>query len=161
MKKYVPSSPINWSKMSPNEVAAALRNIPRRVAYAWRLTSKGDWVRDDADEYGVAMAASVYKNDDGTWRGPPIQTIKKDPRGSESWDTLPSHPYATAEAAKLDYDLWLKRNGWLIDDTDDGSCGGPQIDNWKVIVVDGQTIQVTQYSWDDGTRVWFEIRAGS
>lgn len=155
---YKPPSPVDWSAMTPNQIAAALRNIPRRIAYAWRLSRDGDWMRDDADDYGVAFAAIARHNEDGTWQGPPIQVIEKNAHGSENWNTRPSRPYATADAAKHDYDQFLRRNGWLIDDTDDGSGDGQPLDDRKKIVVNGETVEVTQYAWDEGTRVWVEVR---
>lgn len=156
MKDHKPLSPVDWAAMTPNEIAAALRTIPRRIAYAWRLSADGEWIRDDADEYGVARAAMVTRKEDGTWRGPPIRVIESRPGGGESWDTREGKSYKTADAAKHDYDIYLRTDDWLIDDTDDGTGDAPS--DRKEIVVDDETVEVRQYAWDDGTRVWIEVQ---
>jgi hypothetical protein len=111
---------IDWSKLTPREVACALRTIPKLVAYAWKQDSDGNWLREDCEEYGCARGASVYRRLDNPHNppGPPMdfcgppydpQTGEKDPF------------FSNVEDAKAAYDRWLVANGWLLDDTDDGS----------------------------------------
>lgn len=150
--------PIDWSALTPHEVAQALRTIPTKVAYAWRVDGDGDWIRDDVQEYGCARAAMVSLQIDGTWSGPPTTYIEKDPHGHESRHGKYEHRYPTAEAAKTAYDAYLRHEGWLIDETDDGSGGAPNGREVHEIVVNGETVSVTQGTFDDGKRVWWELR---
>ena len=150
---------INWSKMTPNEIASALRTIPRQIAHAWRYEERlSAWVRDDADEYGVAYAAMITQDGD-KWKGPPIIDKREYPDGFSSINPGGSARYETLEGAKTAYDHWLRQNGWLIDDTTDGS-DDESFEGRKIIEirVGDEIVKVTEGKFDDGTRVWWECR---
>src|SRR6185295_2792165 len=73
--------------------------IPQ-VAYAWHLDRYGDWVREDAEEYGCERGAMVFQRD-----------------GEETWRGLGSGEFVTAEDAKAACDAALVARGWLLDET--------------------------------------------
>lgn len=103
---------VDWSKLTPEEIALALRTIPKLVAYAWKQDSDGNWLREDCEEYGCARGAMVIKNADSlTWiRGKTWSTFT----GVQSY-------FDTAEEAMQATDAYLKANGWILIDSDDGS----------------------------------------
>lgn len=71
-----------------------------QVAYAWHIHRDGDWVREDAEEYGCARAAMVFQREgEAAWRGPE------------------NHQFVTAEDAKAACDAVLVARGWLFDET--------------------------------------------
>lgn len=93
-----------WWEMTPHEVGEEWQKplhqlgMPQ-VAYAWHLDADHScWIREDAEEYGVARAAMVWCQEDGRWRGR-------------------TELFATAGEAKDFVDKSLVYDGWLIDDT--------------------------------------------
>jgi len=103
---------IDWSRMTPHEVAVALRTIPTCVYHAWRQDSAGQWLREYCLEYGRASGMMVGRNEDGSWFG------RKYVNGRR---LLEIHRFASADDGKADYDRFLRTCGALLDDVDDGS----------------------------------------
>lgn len=101
-----------WKTLAPEDLAAALRTIPKLVAYAWRQSDDGTWSRGDVVEFGVADAARVYRNEDGTWRGP----VRRIDGKFVGFKRFPS-----AEEAKVAYDKHLVDGGWILVDSTDGT----------------------------------------
>lgn len=71
-----------------------------QVAYAWHLDERGDWIREDAEEYGCARAAMVFQR-----------------KGEEVWRGHENREFTSAEDAKAACDEYLIGSGWLIDET--------------------------------------------
>ena len=82
----------------------------------------------------------------------------KHPEGWSAVERRDMNSYPTAEAAKTAYDDWLRHEGWLIDETDDGSGGAPDGREVRHIQVGEEFVRVTQGSFADGLRVWWEVQ---
>ncbi len=104
---------IDWTLMTPHDVAVALRTLPHQVLYAWREDSAGGWARESVIEYRHHVRSMVERTPEGSWLGPRYEDGKR----------IPNPPvYATAEEAKAAYDVFFLKRGYCLHATDDGSA---------------------------------------
>jgi hypothetical protein len=92
-------SKIDWSKLTPKQICAALENLPKDIAGPWQRPHKGYYVR-----------YSLRGSHDN------IANINKELNGWDVWlDPADANPrFKTLKAAKEAADKLLKKAGWRL-----------------------------------------------
>lgn len=98
---------INWSDLSPKELASAMRALKQKILYAWSQNENGSWCRRSAWEYDTDRYPILTVNDAGLFRGKTAKGVDE--------------PYPTLEEAKASWDKYYLAAGWLLLAADDGS----------------------------------------
>ena len=111
---------INWSDLSPKELASAMRSLPHKILYAWSQNEDGSWGRRSVWEYDTDHHYPIIEAENGLFRGSPLPT-PPDPLDGHATFRGDYHWLPTLEDAKATWDRYYLNGGWTLLGTDDGS----------------------------------------